>query len=92
MAEWQDIASAPKDGTPFIGGYFRQPWADSHMQGRIVQCWWQPEFEAFISGCRRHTLRHGYTFEDGRQSRLHSPELANVSHWLPLPTPPETNA
>src|SRR5688500_10846164 len=45
---WQDIASAPKDGTPFIGGFWSIRWADSHRRGDVVRCWWQPEFDAFI--------------------------------------------
>jgi hypothetical protein len=88
MSEWQPIASAPKDGTSFIGGYFNQPWSESHREGRIVQCWWQPEFESFISSCREMQMHNGYTFGDGSTRHLHSEEREDVTHWMPLPKPP----
>jgi hypothetical protein len=85
---WQDITTAPRDGTLILGGFFRQPWADSHRQGEIVRCWWQPEFEAFISSAREMTLAPGYTFDNGSARKLHSPVIEAVSHWMPLPKAP----
>jgi Protein of unknown function (DUF551) len=88
QGEWQPIETAPKDEM-IIGGYFNQPWAESHREGRIVKCWYQSEFDAFISSCREMTMASGYTI-DGLQSNLHSPVIEDVSHWMPLPAPPET--
>lgn len=88
---WMPIETAPKDRM-FIGGYFNQPWAESHREGRIVKCWWQPEFEAFISSCREMTMHSGYSFEDGTKRKLHSPDIEEVSHWMPLPPPPSGEA
>lgn len=86
---WLPIETAPK-GEMVIGGYFNQPWSEGHREGRIVKCWWQPEFEAFISSCREMQMHNGYTFEDGSTRQLHSPEIEDVSHWMPLPPPPTT--
>lgn len=84
---WKPIGEAPRDGTVILGAYFNQPWSKSHREGRIVRCWWQPEFEAFISSCREMTMAPGYTI-DGAQRKLHSPDIEDVSHWMPLPPPP----
>ena len=83
---WQPIETAPKDRV-FIGGYFRQPWADSHKQGEIVKCWWQPEFDAFISSARVMRVADGYTFEDGSTQRMHSPAIEKPSHWMEYTEP-----
>jgi len=87
-AEWQTLETAPKDGTPIIGAFFSVRWADSHKKHDVVRCWWQPEFEAFISGARLMRLASGYTFDDGATERMHSPEIEPITHWMPLPPPP----
>jgi hypothetical protein len=86
--EWHSIENAPKDGTPIIGAFFAIRWADSHRKDDIVRCWWQPEFDAFISSARVMQMAAGYTFEDGSVRRLHSPTVEPITHWMPLPPPP----
>lgn len=75
MNEWQDIASAPKDGTPIL------VWSCSvrdELSGEAlplighwcdIEGWtvgeWDPEFD-----CYRKT------------------NLVSITHWQPLPAPP----
>ena len=82
---WQPISTAPTDGTPIIGTFMNMPWADDHMNGRIVKCWYQPEFSAFISSCRQMSGAPGYTFENGKSELLHSPDIEPVTHWIAVP-------
>jgi len=85
---WRTIDTAPRDGTPFIGAFWSIRWADSHRKEDVVRCWYQPEFEAFISSCREMQVHNGYTFADGSTRQLHSPVIEPVTHWMPLPAPP----
>lgn len=88
---WHDISTAPKDGAAIIGAFFAIRWADSHRKRDIVRCWWQPEFEAFISSCRQMTMAPGYAI-NGKTSELHSPVIEPITHWMPLPPEPRHDA
>lgn len=86
MSEWQPIETAPRDGTAIIG-VFSSP-ERFGRDGDIVRCWYQPEFDAFISSCRVMSLAQGYSFEDGSSEQLHSPKIEKITHWMPIPKPP----
>ncbi len=85
---WRPIAEAPRDGTIIIGAFFSIRWADSHRKNDIVRCWWQPEFEAFISSALVMRMAPGYTI-DGASEKYHSPVIEPVTHFMPLPAPPK---
>lgn len=75
----------------FLGGYFNQPRGMGRTEGEICRCWWQPEFDAFISSCRQMVMAPGYTI-DGETSQLHSPVIETPTHWMPLPPAPGESA
>jgi hypothetical protein len=85
--QFQSIDSAPRDGTIIIGLYWDVPNSHRESKGKVVRCWFQPEFDAFISDCRMMTLAEGYSFDDGSSTQLHSPSIELVSHWLPFNPP-----
>lgn len=88
MAEtlkWRPIAEAPTDGTPIIGTRLNARWSDERF---LAAVWWQPEFDAWIAGCREMHLHDGHTFEDGSTRRLHSPDIRRPDHWIPMPEHP----
>jgi hypothetical protein len=84
---WQPIKTAPKDGTSIIGAFFGEKWSDNSRRNDVVRCWFEQEFNTFISSCREITMHNGYSFEDGKTSRLHSPVVEPITHWMPLDPP-----
>jgi hypothetical protein len=83
MMEWKPIESAPRDGTPILG----LQWGRYSYERNVSICWWQREFEAFISSCRQMDLANGHTFDDGTTSRLHSPVIEPIDFWQPFAPP-----
>jgi len=65
--EWQDIASAPKDGTRVLLFAPTRAFPEA-----IIVGWYGVRGSSWMS-------------EPGMWTR-------NPTHWLPLPTPPETTA
>ena len=79
---WQTIETAPKDATRIIGLDLSRD-----GRGRVCLCWWQPEFEAWISGARVMVMADGYLI-DGKSQKLHSPDIETPTHWIRFPAPP----
>lgn len=74
MSGWQDISTAPKDGTPFLGFY--PGWAE------MTRCWWYRDLE---SKSPKPYWRSDYGLYRGVMwMREHT-----LTHWQPLPNPPE---
>ncbi len=74
MAEWQDISTAPKDGTPIIA------FSPDAIEPRIYILMWtewvNAEDETDIDG-NWTDLANDQEFD------------ATVTHWMPLPLPPK---
>lgn len=80
--DWQDISTAPKDGTPILvfGGHpdmnsdYRVGYGEPEvyaLPSPIAVAWWEGEDW-------RHT-----SYDSGYYGRWEDP-----THWQPLPTPP----
>lgn len=80
---WQSVETAPKDAM-IIGGYFS---SRDDEEDYVTLCWWQEEFRAFISSCRQMRLAAGYSFEGALCTKLHSPEIKKITHWMPFAAP-----
>lgn len=82
---WQDISTAPKDGTRFLG----------KLDGDVCPVFWHPGFESFVTGFNRMTLAPGYTYDNpgplhgvdawGRHYHDHSPQKVSPTGWIPEP-------
>lgn len=76
---WNDIATAPKDGTQFWG----------KVGDDAIAMFWHPKFEAFVSSFRRMTMAPGYTM-DGETEIDHSPVTHSPTKWAAIPVAAET--
>lgn len=82
--EWQPIETAPKDGEIFIGWVSAERWSSPDGGGSGIAydvsqfdfCWWR-NIEGSPSG----------GFFDNGSGQIG--DAQDVTHWLPLPPPPE---
>ena len=77
MSEWQDISTAPKDGTVV------DLWAaerERYDNSRITDCF-------FVRGQWVHTRT---IYDEDTDDEL--APLFNPTHWMPLPPPPAAKA
>lgn len=80
MSEWQDIATAPKDGTPIL---IWQPSGHSFgYRGR-----YQPEWNGPVRWYDDARWAIGYWRPWGGWGNRNSSEVV-PTHWQPLPAPP----
>ena len=77
---WRDIESAPRDGTRIIAG----KWAWIHKEISTVFDEEAPKIWHLCFATTAFFLADKGYWTDGLE------RLVNPSHWLPLPTPPET--
>lgn len=78
MSEWQDISTAPKDGTWFWG-------LVDHADA--IHMVWHPAFDEFVSSWRRMQMAAGWSI-DGQSTKDHSPDVQRPTHWM-MPTLPK---
>lgn len=76
MSEWQEIESAPKDGTPIL--------ACAAFQHGEYQAWGWP---STIVWAAYHPNAKGK--ECWRNSPVCGNKMEAVTHWMPLPGPPK---
>lgn len=87
---WQPIATAPKDGTMFLGWVAAERWSSpdgqsssyAHDTSQVDFCWWRaappdPSPEAIVGG---HFDNASGQIGDGQ----------DITHWMPLPPAPIT--
>lgn len=87
MSEWRDIASAPRDGTPLLlychGGIDIDPfYRPKGMSSDIVVGLWEVDADCPDGG--------RWSSDVGDIGEQLSPPI-NPTHWMPLPSPPETD-
>lgn len=77
---WQDIATAPKDGTWFVTANFNATDPEYEIARYLQQVW--HDFEAVGDGLfrKRETI----------VSEWHASNWLRATHWMPLPEAPET--
>jgi hypothetical protein len=71
---WNDMSTAPKDGSRFWG----------RCDDDAIAMFWHPTFDAFVSSFRRMTMAPGYTI-DGEAFQDHSPDIRCPDAWMPIP-------
>ena len=79
MSEWQEIESAPKDGTVLLG--YDSDEGGGISMGVVVIYWWdadEDDPEQYPAEWRVHEIGTGDEIE-----------RANITHWMPLPEPPK---
>lgn len=79
--EWQDISTAPRDGTPMQGWVHEINRGVSAVETRT---YWEPKIR-FEAGEWEYKHSHGWFFMN-----MVSWIERHPTHWMPLPTPPET--
>lgn len=81
MSEWQDISTAPKDGTKIdvwcVNDVFGEP------IGRVPDAWWSEEHEEWSAGASwlSRPIEAPVATATGRP-------VVKVTHWMPKPQPP----
>lgn len=83
--EWQDISTAPKDGTDvLITSWNTAKWADG-----VDRSYWQTQTARFING---HWVTESYPDSQYGYMEVEyiTAHASGPTHWQPLPTPPQS--
>lgn len=85
---WQDISTAPKDGTKFLGATFRADLAEPRWI--ISTMWWDDTFEDTGWDEEKGDLVYRGAWSAGRVGSWNYEEYAEEqpTRWMPLPAPP----
>jgi len=74
MTALQEIETAPKDGSKFLGKCGED----------YILMFWHPELKVFCSSFRRLQMAEGYSI-NGKSYEDHSPVTHTPSAWIPSP-------
>lgn len=77
MSDWQDMTTAPRDGTIIF------VWADGYQWPEAIL------YEKYDDDIAAEVSEQGYwRFADGILSDHATVEFETLTHWMPLPSPP----
>lgn len=90
-SQWQDISTAPRDGTEvLLGWFFKDKNGIVHDEAYIVAAWYE-NMEGNGIACWMVDADYSFTFNKNPhyEDTPHDCRLTDPTHWMPLPEPPK---